>query len=397
VHDAERLRLKPRKRVLGIMSGTSADGVCAASVMLEGAGLETRATMEAFRIFPYSPTVRERLLSLTAPQGSAADVCLMNFVIGELYAEAAFALLHELGIDRRDVDLIGMDGHTIQRVLPPVTVDTVTTGSTLQVGEPAVVAERTGITTVSHFRTRDVAVGGEGAPISSYVDFLLFRHAELTRVVLNIGGIAAMTVVPAGRGVADVYAVTGGPGNMVIDGAVRRLTHGRQECDLGGAWASRGVIHRGLLDELMGHPFFSRTPPKSAGRELFGAHYLEALMRRRQELGVGDDDLVATITALTAEGVADQLDRFVRPTHPIDEIVVGGGGVHNRTLLEMLRARAGVVRPLSDFGIDVDAKEPLMFAIFANEALHGICGNIPAATGASHAVVLGAITPGRAH
>lgn len=394
MHGIEDVRRKDPKRALGIMSGTSADGIGVASVVLHGAGVDTRATTEAFRVYPYSTEIRERLLRLTTSSGSASEVCLMNYVLGELYAESALRLCAEAGVDREGVDLIGMDGHTIQRVLPPVTVGRVVTGATLQIGEPAVVAERTGIVTVSHFRTRDVAVGGEGAPISSYVDYLLFRHNRRTRVVLNIGGISAMTIAPAGAGVESVFAVTGGPGNMVIDAVVQRLSSGEQEYDVDGARARRGVVHRSLLDELMTHPFFSRKPPKSAGRELFGAGYVDALMRRRAELGIADDDLVATVTALTAEGIASQLDRFVRPTVPVDDIVAGGGGVHNPTLMEMLSARAGPIRLLSDFGVDVDAKEPLMFAVFANETLHGIRGNVPAATGASRPVVLGTITPG---
>ncbi|MDO8631424.1 MAG: anhydro-N-acetylmuramic acid kinase, partial [Phycisphaerales bacterium] len=291
--------------MVGIMSGTSADGIGVVSAIVEGSGLDARATTEAFRVFPYSPPVRERLLRLTTDAGSATEVCLLNFVLGELYARSALALLAEAGIDPGDVDLIGMDGHTIQRVVPPVTVDGVETGATLQIGEPAVVAERTGVTTVSYFRTRDVAVGGEGAPISSYVDFLLFRHLDRTRVVLNIGGISAMTIAPAGAGIERVFAVTGGPGNMVIDAVVRCLTNGAHEYDADGAWARRGTVHQGLLDELMRDPFFSRKPPKSAGRELFGAKYVDELMRRRAQLGIGDDDLVATATALTAEGIAN--------------------------------------------------------------------------------------------
>jgi len=394
MHEIEDVRRKDPKRALGIMSGTSADGIGVASAVIQGSGLDTRATIEAFRVYPYAAVIRERLLRLTTSSGSATEVCLMNYVLGELYAESALRLCAEAGIDREDVDLIGMDGHTIQRVLPPVSVGGVVTGATLQIGEPAMVAERTGVATVSHFRTRDVAVGGEGAPISSYVDYLLFRHPRRTRAVLNIGGISAMTIAPAGAGVDAVFAVTGGPGNMVIDAVVQRLSGGAQDYDVDGARARRGAVHRGLLDELMAHPFFSRKPPKSAGRELFGAAYVDALMRRRAELGVADDDLVATVTALTTEGIASQLDRFVRPTVPVDDIVAGGGGVHNPVLMEMLRARVGPLSPLSDFGIDVDAKEPLMFAIFANETLHGIRGNVPAATGASRPVVLGTITPG---
>jgi anhydro-N-acetylmuramic acid kinase len=395
MREVEQLRRKARKRVVGIMSGTSADGIGVVSAIVEGSGLDTRARIEAFRVFPYSAEVRERLLRLTTGEASATDVCLMNYVIGELYARSALALLAEAGIDPAQVDLVGMDGHTIQRVFPAVAVDGVQTGATLQIGEPAVVAERTGLTTVSHFRTRDVAVGGEGAPISSYVDYLLFRDPRRTRAVLNIGGISAMTIAPAGAGVDRVFAVTAGPGNMVIDAVVRRLTDGRLQYDADGAWARRGRVHRGLLHECMRHPFFDRTPPKSAGRELFGAAYVDDLMRRRVELGIGDDDLVATVTALTAESIADQIDRFVRPIAPLDDIVAGGGGVHNAALIDMLRSRVGSVLPLSDFGIDVDAKEPLMFAIFANETLHGIRGNVPAATGASCPVVLGTVTPGR--
>lgn len=394
MHVVEQLRRTRRKRVVGLMSGTSADGIGATLATIEGVGLETRARTEALRVYPYAPPVREGLLRLTTAAGSARDVCLMNYVIGELYARAALSLIAEAGRRPEDVDLIGMDGHTIQRVIPAATVGGIATQATLQVGEPAVVAERTGVTTVADFRRRDVAAGGEGAPISSYVDFLLFRDPKRTRVVLNIGGISAMTVVPAGAGIDDVFAVTAGPGNMVIDGVVRRLTNGARSYDGDGEWARRGVVHRKLLDELEAHPFFSRPPPKSGGTDLFGADYVDAILRRRDELGVSDDDLVATVTALTAETIAGHLKAFVEPRTRVDDVVAGGGGVHNPTLLAMLRSLAVNVRPLDAFGVDVDGKEPLMFAVLANEALHGRRCNLPAATGAAHQVVLGSVTPG---
>lgn len=313
----------------------------------------------------------------------------MNIVLGEEFARAALKVIDAAGLLPHQVHLVGCHGQTIHHM--PAS------HATLQIGEAAVIAQRTGITTVSNFRARDMASGGEGAPLVPYFDYLMFRHPERTRVLQNIGGIANMTILPAGCGLQDVYAFDNGPGNMIIDHIVSAITNGKMNYDKDGVIAGRGQVHPELIRELMDHEFIRRQPPKTSGREQFGAEFTQALMDRWRGLGVGDDDMVATVTAFTAKGIAWHINEIVAPRNGLDEVIVSGGGALNPVMMRMIRegvAPVPVVR-VEEYGVSSEAKEAVAFAVLAYATMRGRAANVPGATGASEPVVLGCITPGR--
>lgn len=292
------------------------------------------------------------------------------------------------------VALIGSHGQTIQHLPQPAALAGRRIAATLQIGEPCVIAERTGVTTVADFRPRDMACGGQGAPLVPYVDYLLLRHRRRGRLVLNLGGIANFTWLPPACRAADVLAFDTGPGNMLLDALVGLLTRGCRTYDRDGAMAARGCVSQPLLRSLLRHPYLRRRPPKSTGRETFGVPFAERLLR---ESALPPKDLLATVTAFTAASVRDAYDRFIRPLGRADEVIASGGGCHNRTLMRRLAdAFASIpVRTSDDFGIPVDAKEAMAFAILAHETIVGRPGNLPSATGERRAVLLGKIVPGR--
>ncbi len=366
-------------RVVGVMSGTSCDGVDVAVVEVRrGAGLRVR-TLSAWTK-PYSDTVREALLRLASPEATPEEVCRWNVEVGEQLAEAVLEALARGGLEPERCHLVGSHGHTVWHVPGH---------STLQIGEAAVIAERTGLPVVSNFRARDVAAGGHGAPLVPYVDWLLFVHPQRSRAVQNLGGIGNVTWLPAAARPDGVVAFDTGPGNMVVDSVVRLLTGARY--DQGGRMAAAGAPHLGLVEELLGHPYFRQPPPKSTGREVFGLDYARALVERGRQLGLSDADLVATATYLTARTVAEAY-RFLGT---VDEVLLSGGGVHNRTLvgwLEKLLAPVPV-RTTAEEGVDPDFKEAVAFAVLAAMTAWGMPGNLPTATGARRAVILGDLTP----
>ncbi len=367
--------------VAGMISGTSADGIDVALVEISGSGWSARPRVKKFATVRYPRRVRQAILEASnATSISVAEISQLNFLVGELFAAA---LLRVCG--RRKPDLIGSHGQTIfhqGRTIRSRTAWAI--ASTMQIGEPAVIAVRTGVTTVGDFRVADMAAGGEGAPLVPFLDYILCRHARRSRVALNIGGIANVTVIPAGAGPENVTAFDTGPGNMVMDALVERFTKGRRKYDRGGAWAARGRVNEGVLKKLMGDPYFRRRPPKTAGREQYGREFVESLLK----LGLSEEDLLATTTALAADTIAQSILRFGGAP---DDLLVSGGGVHNGLLMRRLSAALQGVRFLraEDFGIPGDAKEAVLFALLAYETFHRRPGNIPAATGARGPVVLG--------
>ncbi len=391
-HPLVQLAAKHRVRVAGLMSGTSADGVDVAVVDVRGRAVD----LVGFRVYPYPPAVRKAVLDLCRPESARLeDICHYNHVLGELFAEAVISLCRDAGISLHSIDLIGSHGQTICHLPQGRRYGRRTIRSTLQIGEPAVIAHRTGITTVADFRPRDMAAGGQGAPLVPYADDLLFRHNRLSRVVQNIGGIANLTFLPARCGADDVMAFDTGPGNMVIDGVVRVVTQGGRQYDAGGAMAARGTPDPRLLKEMLGHPFLRRRPPKSTGREQFGQEYCEWLVQRARQQGTSPDDLVATATAFTAITIAQAYRRFL--SHRPDEVILCGGGAHNATLVRMLREQLAevTIRSMDEFAISVDAKEAVSFALLALAAVRGRPNNVPGATGAEKPVILGKIVPAR--
>jgi anhydro-N-acetylmuramic acid kinase len=378
--------------VVGLMSGTSVDGIDAALCEIQGAPPRLCARILHGLTVPYDAAQRARILAACRPDTSGVDaICRLHAALGEWLAEAALRVIAEAGLHPSDVDLIGSHGQTVWH-------DVCAEGrvtATLQLGEAAVIAERTGITTVSNLRARDVAAGGQGAPLTGYVDWLLLRHARHWRAVQNIGGMANVTFLPPlSLAEALPLAFDTGPGNALIDGAVAALSNGQLAYDRDGAWAARGAVCRHWLEELLAHPYFRREPPKTTGRELFGQPLAHALVERGSALGLAPADIVATLTALTAASIADAYRRFAPA--PMGEVIVGGGGRHNRTLLTMLQQQLPESAILSHeaIGLDGDFKEALVFAVLACETWHGRPGAHPAITGAQRPTVLGQITPG---
>jgi len=376
-------------RVAGLMSGTSLDGIDVAIVEISGRGWAKRIRTLAFRTVPYPEDVRQAILSVSNAATHTATISRLNFLLGELYAEALRLTARRARIPLDSIQLIGSHGQTIFHEGAPVKYLGRRIASTLQIGEAAVLAERTGIPVVADFRPRDIAAGGRGAPLVPYVDYMLFRHRKLGRVALNIGGIANITAIPPSAGPEDVIAFDTGPGNMVVDALARRYTKGRWSYDRGGRLAARGHVNRELLDRLLKDPYFRQPPPKTAGREQYGAEFVERLL----QTGLSLLDLIATSTAFTAAAVAMGIERFVRPRMPVDELIVSGGGVHNRQMMAQLAAfLPGVSLATStDYGVDADAKEAIAFAVLAYETWHRRPANLPSATGARRAVVLGKI------
>lgn len=374
--------------IIGLMSGTSADGIDAALCQITGEPphLHTRI-LDALTV-PYTADMRSRILAACQPQTSSVDaLCLLNFQLAEQFAETAQVLI---GRNTVAVDLIGSHGQTVWH---QVEADG-RVAATLQIVEPGVIAERTGITTISNFRTRDVAAGGQGAPLIGYLDWLLLRRERGWRAVQNIGGMANVTFLPPlDQPEASALVFDTGPGNALIDAAVLQLTDGAQSYDDGGAMASQGTVDREWLDRLLQHPYFERTPPKTTGRELFGTQWAAQRVDEAQARGLSPEDLIATLTALTVESIVQAYQRFAPAS--IADVVVGGGGRHNPVIMAGLTERLGVpVFPHEDLGISSDHKEALAFAVLAHETWHHRPGTFPTQTGARHPVVLGQITPG---
>ena len=386
-------------RVVGLMSGTSADGIDAALVEVRGTTPRPDVKLVAFSNHPYPEELREAIFALFSPQTGTVDrICHVNFVLGEAFAEAAIRVVESAGLSMEDVDLIGCAGQTIYHQPKPIPFGPRAIRSTLQIGEACVVAERTEVTTVSNFRARDIAAGGQGAPLVALADHLLFHEEGRTRIIQNIGGIANATVLPRGGRLQDVTAFDTGPGNMIIDALSGIVSGGRMRCDRDGELAARGRVDGELLAELMAHPFIGERPPKTTGREEFGEPFARQLYQRALARGLSPEDAVATATAFTVEAIASHLQRFVEPTWgAIDEVIVTGGGSYNPTLMRMLADRLApvAVRRLEDIGGIADAKEAVAFALLAYWTVCGLPGNVPAATGARHPVVLGQIAPGR--
>jgi anhydro-N-acetylmuramic acid kinase len=386
---------KPTRRIIGFMSGTSTDGIDTVVVEVSGARRETKVKILAFRTYPYDPEIRRRIFAIYPPHRlSGRVVTRLSFDLGEAFARAALDILTESGLKPADVDLISHHGVFIYH--EPADRARGRPGAHLEIGEPAVIAERTGIPVVADLRVRDVAAGGNGSPLSPYVDWILFADSIKGRAVQNIGGIANVTGLPPNARIEEIQSFDTGPGNMLVDGLVARFTHGRETFDRDGERAARGRVDPALLDHLVQTPFIQMAPPKAAGRENFGETFLQRLLRRADALRLGEDDVLATATAFTVEAIASSYEQFFAPRFTIDEAILGGGGVHNRTMMRMLKERLPRINWLrhEDFGIDGDAREAITWAVLANESIQGLCNNVPSATGARHPVILGKFIPG---
>jgi anhydro-N-acetylmuramic acid kinase len=388
------LRAKPTQIAIGLNSGTSYDGIDAALVELVGAGATTRVKVLAFENFRFESVDRQKIKELFDPQTAGVDrVCVMNYYLGELFAEAVLQLIDHAGLKPEEVDFIGSHGQTIYHIPEPVAEGGRAIRATLQIGEPAVIAERTGILTVADFRVRDVAAGGQGAPLTAYADYLLFGQDRQTRLIQNIGGIGNVTLVGGAVPFEAILAFDTGPGNMIIDEVVNIVTSGQLAYDQDGLMAAQGKVCADLLTELLTHPYLAKQLPKTTGREEFGVAFTKGVWAAGNNRKLSKEDLVATVTAFTVESIAGSYERFIYPRYRPDEVIIGGGGAYNATLIKWLQKRLAPLPVLrhEDFGISSDAKEAILFALLANETLHGIPANVPSATGARHPVVLGKV------
>jgi anhydro-N-acetylmuramic acid kinase len=357
-------------KVAGVLSGTSIDGIDVAVIEFEA-----DFKVLGHHSIAYPLEVREAILAVSNAHTHTSTISRLNFLLGELFADAVKQTCEKLGIPLAALNLIGCHGQTIFHEGEPIEYCGYRIASTLQIGEPAIIAKRTGVTTIADFRCDDIAAGGKGAPLVPLLDYRLFHHPEIGRIALNIGGIANITVIPAGASLEQVRAFDTGPGNMVIDALM-----GRESFDRNGETARRGRVHGELLETLLADAYYRQPPPKTAGREQYGAEFVMAFRHLSRE------DAVATATELTARTIADA----VKGCAGIQEVIVSGGGAHNQFLMERLRALVPqTVKTCADYGVNIDGKEAILFAFLAYESFHGRACNVPSATGACRAVICG--------
>jgi anhydro-N-acetylmuramic acid kinase len=387
---------------IGLCSGTSADGVDAALVKLSGKGLNTKASLVKFYTLKFPPRLKEKIFEASHPtRGGVDKICHLNFFLGETFAKAALQVCQLARVSINDVSVIGSHGQTVYHIPRGVREGKMQIKSTLQIGEAAVIAERTGVKTVSDFRVRDIAAGGEGAPLVPYLHYLLLAHESQARSVHNIGGISNLTYLPPKKKskkkdpLKDVIAFDTGPGNMIIDELIRKLTQRRSQMDVGGKIAAKGTVNTNFVKQLLRHPFINTSPPKSTGREEFGEDFVNDILRRKKVMELEFDDLIASVTAFTAQSIVLNYQRFVLPKGPLAEIIFCGGGAKNKTLIKMIQEQMPDIHctSLDNYGIDADAVEAMSFAVYAYETLQGEPTNLPSVTGADHPVILGHITP----
>lgn len=376
-------KLEP-KLVVGLMSGTSADGIDASLVRVNpDFSVEFLEGIE----YCFAESIREILFKMFKNQSCPKEICWMNFVFGEYLAEAALEVIKKAGLTPDKVDLIGSHGQTIYHKPDDEFIENINKKSTLQIGEASVICERTGITTVSDFRTADMAAGGQGAPLVSFADEILFKKSDKTRAIQNIGGIGNVTVVAEQ---IQSFAFDTGPGNVIIDYCANRFFG--QKYDKNGLLAAKGKIDERWLDELLKEDYYGRPPPKTTGRELFTPFYIENLLATAPK---NYYDVITTVTALTAKTIFNAYKDFIFPAVSLDEVIIGGGGTFNPVLMQMIKdffTKEVKVLKHEDFGIPDKYKEAIAFAILAYAAYYKIPNNIPSCTGASHKKILGKIS-----
>ena len=387
-------------RVLGMMSGTSADGIDVALVRISGAPPSLSIKFEGHHHVRFPVRVRDAILRLAnGGATTTAEISQLNFLLGEEFGGAAVAACKRWRVPLRQIGLIGSHGQTIfHQGVPTRFLGARKVASTLQIGEPSIIAARTGVTTIGDFRPGDMAVGGQGAPLVPFVDYLLYRDRKVGRVALNIGGIANVTVIPVAARPEDVFAFDTGPGNMIIDALVERLTRRRLSFDKNAHIALRGKVIRPLLETMLRSPYLRLPPPKTAGREQFGLEYADDLIRWAKKRRERMEDLVRTATIFTALSIADAFRRFIFSRVRVNELIVAGGGTKNPLLMAQLRAALPGIEivPSARFGVPAEAKEALAFAVLAYEGFHGRANNLPSATGATRAAIMGKLVHGHA-
>jgi anhydro-N-acetylmuramic acid kinase len=377
------------------MSGTSADGIDVALARISGARPDLHAQILGHTSSKFPAPLQKEILRVAEQRPiTAGELSQLNFRLGEVFADAALLACRKFRVSPKRIALIGSHGQTIFHQGTPAPYFGRATASTLQIGEPSVIAARTGITTVGDFRPADIALGGQGAPLVPYADYLLYRHEKLGRISLNLGGIANITVIPASARPDQILAFDTGPANMLIDALVSHFSRGRQRFDKNARIAQTGRPLPELLNELMRDPYLKLAPPKSTGREYYGRAYLKKVLALGRRHRAQSAELIRAATIFTALSVVDAVNRFVLPRTRIHQLIVSGGGAKNPLLLAQLSAalRNIEILPSSKFRVPENAKEAFAFALLAYETFHERASNLPSATGASAPAILGKIS-----
>ncbi|PFL73715.1 anhydro-N-acetylmuramic acid kinase [Bacillus cereus] len=376
--------------VAGVMSGTSLDGIDVALVHIDGSGVDSKVELIHFTTVPFCNDMKNDIQQALSIENSNVQlICSLNFKLGLRFANAVKEVCKEANFPLRQLDLIGSHGQTIYHQPQQ---DGGMIPSTLQIGEPAIIAYETNTTVISNFRTMDMAAGGQGAPLVPYSEIILYRHQTKNRLLQNIGGIGNVTVIPSQLSEKSVIAFDTCPGNMVMDEVCQRLF--QLSYDQNGNIAKQGVVVEEVLTYCMNHPFLKMNPPKSTGREQFGEEFVSELLKRFEKHS--KENILTTVTRFTASSIVYHYKEFILPYYEIDEVILGGGGSYNDTLVEMIRhglkEEKCALFLQEDIGYSSEAKEAIAFAILANETYHRNPSNVPSATGAKESVVLGNIT-----
>ncbi|MFE7375446.1 anhydro-N-acetylmuramic acid kinase AnmK [Bacillus cereus] len=376
--------------IAGVMSGTSLDGIDVALVHIEGSGVDSKVELIHFTTVPFCSDIKNEIQQALSIENSNVQlICSLNFKLGLCFANAVKEVCKKANFPLEQLDLIGSHGQTIyHQPAPEVNI----ISSTLQIGEPAVIAYEMDTTVISSFRTMDMAAGGQGAPLVPYSEIILYRHQTKNRLLQNIGGIGNVTVIPTHLSDKSVIAFDTGPGNMIIDEVCQRLF--QLPYDQNGRSAKQGVVVDEILTYCMNHPFLNMKPPKSTGREQFGREFVSELLQRFKKHN--KENILKSVTMFTASSIVHHYQEFIFPYYEIDEVILGGGGSYNRTLVEMIRyglkEEKCKIFIQEDLGYSSEAKEAIAFAILANETYHRNPGNVPSATGAKNSVILGNVT-----
>ncbi|EJQ06851.1 anhydro-N-acetylmuramic acid kinase AnmK [Bacillus paranthracis] len=376
--------------IAGVMSGTSLDGIDVALVRIEGSGVDSKVKLIHFTTVPFRNDIKSEIQQALSIENSNVQlICSLNFKLGLCFANAVKEVCKEANFSLEQLDLIGSHGQTIYHQPNP---EGNMIASTLQIGEPAVIAYDTNTTVISNFRTMDMAAGGQGAPLVPYSEVILYRDPSKNRLLQNIGGIGNVTVIPSQKSDQNVIAFDTGPGNMIIDEVCQRLF--QLPYDQNGEIAEQGEVVDEILTYCMNHPFLKMNPPKSTGREQFGEEFVSQLLKRYEKYS--KENILTTVTMFTASSIVHHYKEFILPYYEIDEVILGGGGSYNDTLVEMIRYglkdEKCTIFIQEDIGYSSEAKEAIAFAILANETYHRNPSNVPSATGAKKSVVLGNVT-----
>lgn len=382
---------KKNRRILGILSGTSADAIDCVLTEISGCGVNSQIKVKSFFSYPIKKDLKKYILERSGHKTiKIEDVCSLNFLIANEFAKVIQLSLKKFGLNAKQIDLIGSHGQTIFHKPETEKLFGFKQRSTLQLGDPSVIANLTGITTVGDFRTADCAVGGHGAPLVSYLDSVVFRHKTLNRILLNIGGIANMTFVPSLKNKnKEIIAFDSGPGNMLIDGAMMKLfgKHYDKDCTT----AKKGTHNKPLLKYLLAKDkYFEKDFPKTTGREYYGEKFLDEVLKKFRSLN--KYDIVRTITDYTAHTIIMNIEMLLAKGYKADELLISGGGLKNKIILMHFKNYLNLkISEAKQSGINAENKEAVLFALLANEAVSGVQANIPSVTGASKKVILGKI------